>query len=202
MGSSGAVMTGERVGPSQSLMTEQNASCAEESDAAVSPSPTVPQRHQMKEASSYLKVILKSRDSSRGSISSIADDGGLLPYSERRTLPSEVVTSVPKKRSNAKEKSSVTTKKQGKVRRGRHDNKRMLYTRDLDGTITNSPGEVVNAEVIGDRDPDTNPLVAAMLRQIDFAGVWADTYEAGYDQREPVDMEPVIVAVEVGLSSE
>ena len=162
-------------------------------DAAVSP----PERQQMQKELAHFEMLMKNRDSQ----SIIVDDGVLqqirFPYDESVALvPSDVVTSVRNKRASAKEKDKRKFHKQSKARRERQGKKRRPPIRELDETVLK---EVVSAKVLQDSDPNTSPMLAAILRHIDFAGVWTDEYETGSDEREPSDMETVTVAVEVGL---
>ena len=178
---------------SRAVLEEEGVSRDGEFDAPVSPA----ERQQMQKELAHFEMLMKNRDSQ----SIIVDDGMLqqihFPNDEPLApVPSEVVTSARKQRASAKKKNKRNLSQQSKAHRGRQAQKRRPLTRELDETILK---EVVTAKVLQDSDPDASPMLASILRHVDFAGVWTDTYETECDEREPVDMEPVTVAVEVGL---
>jgi len=187
-------------------ITANNSSDAE-TEAAVAPTPTGDpqfQRLQMQEELAQFSMLIKRRSS----ISSLGgvDDGGFqqifLPDHEPRPLPMEITTITRKKKENSRKRTKKKSSR-GKQKTRRHessDDKSAVFSEELTETLLKPPGKgkVVTAGTFPDQSPDSNPMLTAMLRQIDFAGVvWNEDNERGWDQRGPVEIEPVTVAVEV-----
>lgn len=188
-------------------ITATNSSDAE-TEAAVAPTPTGDlqfQRLQMQEELAHFRMLVKS-GSSGGSSLSIIDDGGsqqiFLPNHEARSPPTEISTITRKKKKSGRRrtKKKNTRSNQKSLRDEKFDNKSAVFSEELTETLLKPPekGKVTTAGTFPVQTLEANPMLAAMLRQIDFAGVvWNEDNETGWDQRGPLEIQPVTVAVEV-----
>ena len=176
--------------PRQAASTFSDTSCCSSDDddtacAVAAPAPFLdPQRQQMQKELAAFQMHLVA-DGQRDD--DVVSEGQELSI---RELPATVTTT--KKTKNKKKRH----KKKIEHRHGRSNS--LVSVSDLDETLLPLPTPDENlAGFFPDRAPDPNPMLSHMLRRMDLAGVWHDEEEER-ERRGPDEMEPVMVAIEVG----
>ena len=145
--------------------------------------PSDPQRQQMQKELAQFRTMLS------------ASSGSGVDEPETPSMIQEVPSTISTER---KKKKKRTNTKKSRQRLERSNS--LVSASDLaDEAPSNVPSPKENlAGCFPDTPPDPNPMLSHMLRRMDLGGIWRDEEEEDWDQRGPVEIEPVTVAIEVG----
>jgi len=157
----------------------------DDTECAVAPSD--PQRQQMQKELAQFRTMLSSASQSQS--------GSGVDEPETPSMIQEVPSTISTERKKKKKKR--TNRKKSRRQHERSNSLVSASDQDAEAPSNVPPPRENLAGCFPDTPPDPNPMLSHMLRRIDLGGIWNEE-EEDRDQRGPVDIEPVTVAVEVG----